>query len=264
MGQNRRQSCSKRASTCLCSDESVISSHRFDRPRLVSGNKHGAFRCPAVRLLLSPCCLACWPRRRTYTDSSRRQPDRQVRVIRRSAACLSVPPIRARLAIPAVSATRRTFHRLGETLQRRSSHQHQQVHHRHAWSHPMRARHSASSAQISFTQESRESTATTPAGRRSASLLGFAEAVNAVDSCRGPAANPISLAGSKQWVENRTHGANDGTFWKTASDTMTGLATSDRVGLLALVRRRRVIWFALKANPATMPSPIMTTRMTTS
>jgi hypothetical protein len=43
----------------------------------------------------------------------------------------------------------------------------------------MRALHSASSAQIRFTQENLKSTVTTRAGHRSASLPGFAEAVSA-------------------------------------------------------------------------------------
>ena len=95
--------------------------------------KHGKIlRCPAVRLLLSPCCSATWPCRRPHTDSSRRQRDRQVRVIRRLVACRSVPPIPACSAIPAASATRRASRRLVETLRRLSSPPHPPLHHRHA------------------------------------------------------------------------------------------------------------------------------------
>jgi hypothetical protein len=93
--------------------------------------KHGKVRCPAVRLLLSLCCSATWPCRRAHTDSSHRQRDRQVLVIRRSVACRSVPPIPACSAIPAASATRRAFRRSVQTLRRRSSPPHPPLHHRH-------------------------------------------------------------------------------------------------------------------------------------
>jgi ATP-dependent DNA ligase len=71
----------------------------------------------------------------------------------------------------------------------------------------MRARHSASSAQIRFTQESREAAATTPAGHRSASLRGFAEAVKRIVS--KPRDRPYQGGRSREWVKvkNRKHPA---------------------------------------------------------
>ena len=137
----------------------------------------GKNRCPAIWRLFSSGCSAAWSHRRAHTRSWRRRRDRQVRAIRRSAACPLVPPIPAYSATPAASATRRGFRRLVETRRCRQLITDPSVLHLHAWQRPTRARRSASSAQIRWTQEGRRSVGAV--GHRSESLPGFAGAVSA-------------------------------------------------------------------------------------
>ena len=134
-------------------------------------------RCPAIRRSYLSCCWAASSHRGAPTRSSRRRRDRLARAVRRSAACHSVPPIPACSAIPAASATHRGSRRPVQTRRCRRASTDPSLHHRHAWSCPMWARHSASSAQIRLRQGSRRSAAA--AGHGSAGLPGFAGAVSA-------------------------------------------------------------------------------------
>lgn len=145
-------------------------------------------RCPAIRRSYLSCCWAASSHRGAPTRSSRRRRDRQARVVRRSAACHSVPPIPACSATPAAPSTRRGCRRFAQIP--RCSHRRRSlstVYHRRARRRPMRARRSAFSSPVRFAREGRRSAIT--AGRRSAVSRGSAGAVSAVAS---PGSRPVS------------------------------------------------------------------------